>query len=337
MAAPRTTTHRRPPRLGLTQLAAAGLLTTGAAACSADLGGSGEWQEGTSLDGGGPASSLDGGSAGSDASRLDADVVTSDSSNEEPAPAEGGDASPEAGGGLGGTDGSSDGGSGALDAGRDAQPADAQPADAQPADAQPDGTLADASICSRGPIDLVWAIDGSASMLGEITDIGAQLRRLLTQLTMAGVDVRMTVLSPFDPLALAAGEATNRYRFVMADIQNDNALRVLGSSFETYADWLREGVRTDVAVASDSDSSLQATAFRAQMEAKLQHGFTFHALAAPRPPLGPCRTAEKPGAQYEALASQTDGLFASICTTNWSTTFDSLSTAILVDAPIVCQ
>lgn len=209
-------------------------------------------------------------------------------------------------------------------------------ADASPVDAQPDTAAPEAALCSRGPVDIVWAIDGSVSMQGEIVAIGSRLMSLMRSLTAAGADVRMTVLSSFDPVALGSDEPSANYHFVLADVQNSNLLAVLLSDFSQYAPWLRPGVPTDVLVASDGDSTLEVASFTSQLQALLGHPFTFHALAEPSYLFGSCATAEQPGVHYEALTTQTGGVFQTICTSNWSASFDALSAGVISDAPLVC-
>lgn len=216
----------------------------------------------------------------------------------------------------------------AADAAQDAM------ADAAHDASEPDtGTTPDAG-CTPPPVDIVWALDGSTSMLGEIAAFAGQIVPLLERLRAAGADVRMTVFAPFDPLTFTSATPGPNYRHVSADAQNENLLTVLLNLTPTIADRLRPNVRTDVLVASDYDAELDPLAFTGQLQSTLGHPFTFHAIAAPSSVFGVCNTAELAGAHYEQLARDTGGAFFSICTLDWPATFQQLGNAILADAQL---
>ncbi len=82
-----------------------------------------------------------------------------------------------------------------------------------------------------------------------------------------------------DPIATAF-TGSERYFHVDAMVDSHDAFQVLLASFEQYESHLRAGAQTHFLTIRDGDIvGMTAATFKEQMEGKLGHGFTYHALA----------------------------------------------------------
>ncbi len=142
---------------------------------------------------------------------------------------------------------------------------------------------------------------------------------------------------------------TAHLRFIEEDVGSDEPLDDLLERFVDYSDFLRPKAVTHIIAVTDDearhqggDASTTASWFRQQMEAKLGHPFTLHAIVSEdingkgAHCTGPNGDAAEPGLTYIALATATTGQFNSICTDNWTALFDSLVRAVLSSSPIEC-
>jgi hypothetical protein len=210
------------------------------------------------------------------------------------------------------------------------------------------GTITESAQVERGPVDIVWVIDGSASMLDEILAVQENITQFANMISGAGIDHRVVMLAMADVAAgTPLGMDAAHYLFVPALVDSHNALQLLLDLHPQYASFLRADAPLHFVVVSDDESALPADAFRTQMEMRAGKPFKFHAIASEADPNGlPCVGAcgipiacgaFAPGAQYYALADATGGQKISICTADWSMVFGPLQDAVIASAPLPCD
>ena len=197
-----------------------------------------------------------------------------------------------------------------------------------------------------GPADIVWVIDGSASMLDEIMAVQQNITNFANQISMAGIDHHVVMVANADVAApTPLGADPEHYRFVLANVDSRNSLQVLLDTYSLYSDFMRPEAPLHFVVVTDDNSFLQHAQFKDQMEALAGKPFFFHSIAsedAPGPCIGACGLplvcgAFAPGFEYYALSDLTGGQKISICTADWSQVFGPLQEAVIASAPLPCD
>ena len=194
------------------------------------------------------------------------------------------------------------------------------------------------------PVDIVWVVDSSGSMRDEATRVRDNMNSFSGDISASGIDHHVVVMSDPEYVSVPPplGSDPSRYQFVPQDIDSNEPLERLLSEHWRYAGFLRPEAITHFVVVTDDDSSLGAGSFISQMESRLGHRFTFHAIASPGNELLPCIAgftgiAAAPGTQYWQLADLTGGLKISVCTPDWSMVFGPLRDAIAASSALPCS
>jgi hypothetical protein len=208
------------------------------------------------------------------------------------------------------------------------------------------GSIEKEAEVTRGPVDIVLALDTSGSMTSQICNVSKNLSAFADAVgkdtrVVANYQIGIDLFFQFvalcqkeDPLAgttLAADP--NRYLRVDTKVDSNNALQVLLDRYDTYKGFLRPGAPTHFVVVSDDESDLPAATFKSQMEGKLRHSFYLHAIVA----MGNGCDGANLGTQYMTLADQTGGKKLSICAQDWSALFKELEEAVVASAPLPCE
>jgi len=208
---------------------------------------------------------------------------------------------------------------------------------------EPCAVLDATSTLTRLPVDIVWVVDDSGSMRDEQARIRENISRFASQITEAGIDMHVVIVTESDLAQGTALEGDPRYKFVDADVGSHNSLEVLLDDLPSYRDRLRPEAQTHFVAVTDDESDLSAASFQSSMEAALGHPFTFHAVASENVGGDACRCttgllcgAAAPGDEYYALAAATKGEQVSICTLDWGAVFDRLIAAVVAGAPLPC-
>jgi hypothetical protein len=200
----------------------------------------------------------------------------------------------------------------------------------------------------RGPVDIVWIIDGSGSMLDEIIAVQDNITNFANMISSAGIDHHVIMLATGDVAGTTPlGMDPAHYLYVPAAVDSHNALQLLLDQYAQYAPFLRAGAPLHFVLVSDDESAVPAEAFRTQMEMLAGKTFTFHAIASEAdvnglPCVGACGIpilcgGFAPGLQYYALADATGGQKISICIADWSMVFGPLQDAVIASAPLPCD
>lgn len=205
---------------------------------------------------------------------------------------------------------------------------------------------------SVAPIDLIWVVDSSGSMDNEAKRVQDNLNGFSEAMGKVGLDWRVVVItsSSFVKVPPPLGTSPN-FMFIDRMVNSSEPLEVLLAEHAKYGSFLRPYAVTHIVAVTDDESDLGAEDFYKQMHAKLGLHFKFHAIASEKiaptftNPTGACQTtsgfppegAAAPGVQYYKLADATGGLKFSICTSDWTGLFSTLTKAVAVAAKLPCQ
>ncbi|MDD9946656.1 MAG: VWA domain-containing protein [Myxococcales bacterium] len=178
----------------------------------------------------------------------------------------------------------------------------------------------------RTPVDVVWAIDNSLSMLPQFLNVADGLNEFTAAVEASGTDMRVVMVSTFvETLPAEVHGDRDRYLLRPVDVQSTNAFDVLLGDFPNFEAFLRPNAATHVIVVTDFVNTLPRTVFREQLERQLGHGFTFHAIAEPLT-----------GQDYYSLADETGGVKQPIAS-DWKLVFEQLRSVVVETARLPCQ
>ncbi len=209
------------------------------------------------------------------------------------------------------------------------------------------GSVKQTAEVQLGPVDIVWIIDSSASMVDELAAVQQNIASFATNIGTAGIDHHVMMLAPGDvALGTPLSEDPAHYRFVPALVDSHNALALLLAQYPDYQAFLRSDAALHFIVVSDDESDVPAETFRIEMEKLAGKKFSFHSIAsednAGLPCIGACGLpivcgAFAPGREYYALSDATGGQKISICVSDWSKVFGALQSAVIESAPLPCD
>ena len=185
------------------------------------------------------------------------------------------------------------------------------------------------------PVDIVWVIDQSGSMGGEINSVRNNMNLFASYISKAKVDYRVILVASryYDkdnhqvciPQPLAGPNCADSARFKQIDqhVDSHDALARLVQYIGTIEKHMRTGsVRRFVAVTDDDAKTVGATAFHAMLKTRPGYSdYKFHSIVA----LKDKGCAADDGKHYIALSNLTGGLKAHICSAAWSTLFSQLA------------
>lgn len=209
------------------------------------------------------------------------------------------------------------------------------------------GKLTQMAQVKLGPADIVWIIDGSASMFDELAAVQENIEAFATSIAAAGIDHHVVMLAGGDLAAnTKLGMDPAHYLFVPSAVGSNNALDLLLAQYDQYKAFLRPEASLNFVVVTDDNSFTAGADFKAQMEMVAGKKFMFHAIASESvdglPCTGACGIplvcgAFSPGIEYYSLADSTGGQKISICTADWSQVFGPLQKAVIESAPLPCD
>ncbi len=217
-----------------------------------------------------------------------------------------------------------------------------------PADQAGCAFLRVAAQITSTPVDLIFVVDSSGSMIDVAEVVQQRLANLSSSLLGSGVDFRLVLITASwlgnvpEPLA-----NDSRFLFVPQSVQNGEAFAQVLTHFDGYASLLRPEAATVVVAVSDDDSRMAASDFKTLLEARLGHGFVFHAIASENAShgmggllpgcTGPYGAAWDVGTQYYRLADLTGGQKFSVCTEDWTGLFDGIAQSTVNHVAIPCS
>jgi hypothetical protein len=224
------------------------------------------------------------------------------------------------------------------------------------------------------PIDIIWAIDTSGSMIFETAEVQANMNMFAEQIVNAGLDVHVVLISepqgsPFEmlppgfpppppgffpkmgiciPAPLGTGDCpadTNlpNYLHVPETVNSSDSLRQLIMQYPMYKDSLRQKALKYFVVVTDDESSMPAEQFIMQVD-NMDPGwfdswrffgvFCFDTMCIGLPP--PCET---PGNIYRQVVDMTGGLAGSLCMgqSDFKSVFDELAKQVITTTELACE
>lgn len=207
-----------------------------------------------------------------------------------------------------------------------------------------------AAEAATAPVDIVWVIDSSGSMRGEAAIVQDNMNAFVAAISSAGIDHHVVVMTHRDYVDVPPplGEDFERYLFIHQPVWSDQPLELLLSNFARYSFFIRPRGALHFVAVTDDETPTEPAAFLSEMEERLGREFTFHAIASEvafhdcvggvceEGCEGPNGAASAIGERYYELADLTGGEQFSICTSDWSALFDTLSEAVILSAALPC-
>lgn len=191
---------------------------------------------------------------------------------------------------------------------------------------------------TRTPVDVVWLVDTSGSMVAETAAVNANLNRFATSLAQSGLDYRVVMIAARGtgrlrvcvppPLGGANCADGPRFRHVPQFIGSRNPLQILLSTYSQWRDFLRPGTHRVIVAVTDDDSNLSADAFDAMLRANAGWDeYVFNSIVGFES-RADCPTLSRRGSVYLTLTERTGGQRARVCDPDWSGTFTSFAHTI---------
>lgn len=236
----------------------------------------------------------------------------------------------------------------------------------------PDASCASVSSEAQAqlqPADIIIAVDTSGSMDEEAAQVQANLNKFAQIITGSGIDVHVVMIADASmciPAPLGSGacngadEKLPNYRHVVQGVGSSNGLQIILDTYPQWKDSLRPNATKTIAIVSDDDSSLGATAFMNGIVAldPTFTGFKFDAIVSFESPdscalcflncagcaNSCCNKAQlctpisaDEGKVYKQLVQQTGGVIGNLCIQNFDPVFQDMAKAVVTDAKILCE
>lgn len=211
---------------------------------------------------------------------------------------------------------------------------------------------------SQRPVDIIWVVDTSGSMDDESNAVQNALNSFSSFIEGSLVDHHVILIANQADMTVPAPLGTGpRFRHVNVTVGSTDALQKIVSSYAQYQDFLRPDAAVHFVVVTDDESNWSRATFDAALAGLTAPGFpsgyTFHAICSEEnvivpanPPIpaliGPCTgglgggTAAEPGVTYIGMSAATNGVWRSICSTDWQPIFTALAEAATVSAALPC-
>jgi hypothetical protein len=193
------------------------------------------------------------------------------------------------------------------------------------------------------PVDIVFLVDTSASMMEEALAVRNNLNAFSQQIIAAGIDVRIVVVGerggwiggnpliyvciepPLGAGNCPAGPDTNlpTYLHITEAVGSSDSLQVF---LDTYDDWsfqLRPDSMRHIVVISDDNSAMSGADFQAALPAlsPIFDDFIFHGIVAAQD----CNAAASVGQVYIDLIAETGGVLGDLCLQQFAPVFGEIS------------
>lgn len=195
------------------------------------------------------------------------------------------------------------------------------------------------------PVDIIWFVDTSGSMVEERAQVEANLNAFSQLISQSGLDYRIIVIGDrsvcIEPPLGGGGcpdTDTDRYRHVRTSVDSTSGLDRVVDDYPLYQDFLRPNARAHIVAVTDDNARQTPLWFLGAMsqlnDPGFAYGFVFHSLVAygRLRRIGCCGVhgcGARVGQAYLDLSGMTGGLTEPICTGDWSTIFDTLAEHII--------
>ncbi len=188
---------------------------------------------------------------------------------------------------------------------------------------------------SARPIDIIFVVDQSSSMVEEINNVKKNLNGFSSFISTQKIDYHVVMVAQKGsgshdiciqtPLGGANCTDGPRYKQVDHFITSENPLLVIQSEITAIESFLRKGSLRHFIAITDDDSILPARDFNTWLKKRPGYqDYVFHSIVG----LRNSTCADAKGKVYQALSLLTGGSESNICTTNWSSLFNQLGKAV---------
>lgn len=210
----------------------------------------------------------------------------------------------------------------------------------------------EAKLIGGQGVDIIWAIDSSASMVEEIGWLQANLNNFANYIGSAQVDYHVILIGasliPIFPICvpppLGGPNCTNgpRYLNILDQVGSTDGLERFVANYKHYQSFLRPQTVKHFVIVTDDDSAKPAQWFKDELAKKqnpgFANGFVFNSIVSfGSDPQKGCHTGADQGDVYLELTQQTGGAKFPICDTNWAPMFQALAKDIVALIPPPCS
>ena len=190
------------------------------------------------------------------------------------------------------------------------------------------------------PVHVIWALDDSASMAGEMLVVQDNLNAFADAIRTSGIEVRIVLIGhgACVPAPLGSGVCPNdsrppEYLHVDVGVGGGDGLRNIIQVYPQYENWLESSWQPYLGVISDSNSSTMSApefaAAVASLGAELD-GWKFAGVVCTRT----CSACSTAATVYPELATQTAGIAGDLCVL--TDALSSLASSIVAEAKLAC-
>jgi hypothetical protein len=202
------------------------------------------------------------------------------------------------------------------------------------------------AMSAKLPVDIIWVIDNSGSMKEEEGYIKTNLNSFSSNIAASGVDYHVIVIADTSHITVPPPlGGSPQFMAINQNIDSHNALSMIISTYPQWQAFLRPNAKRHFVAVSDDESTMKAADFKTAVAGLTNpgfpNGFTFDAIVAENGPISippdHCfGLSSAKGQQYIDLQMQTGGVFASLCQTDWTPIFNTLSMAVVQGTSLPC-
>lgn len=223
----------------------------------------------------------------------------------------------------------------------------------------PDGApLPDAAACAAEevtaaevtlPVDIIWVIDNSGSMDEEEARVQNNINNFSSAIAASGVDYHVIVISDTSHINVPPPlGGSPQFLAVNQSVGSNNPLELVVQTYPMYQAFLRPSSIKHFVAVTDDESDWSKSMFESSIAALTMPGFgtnwKFHAVVAEdngitfMPPFTTHCTglAAAAGQTYINLQTAHPGTFFSLCDTDWTPLFATLSTEVTEGLSLPC-
>ncbi|MCA9612068.1 MAG: VWA domain-containing protein [Sandaracinus sp.] len=202
------------------------------------------------------------------------------------------------------------------------------------------------------PVDIVWIVDDSGSMSEEASLVQEQMNSFVTTISASGIDVHVVLITApgFINVPDPLGSNPDQFLRVEESVFSDEALEKLISTYPRWSDFLRRESSLHLIAVTDDESKITGAEFVGDMQAAAGRTFRLHAIASPPGSThtiggigftmdgcaGPHGEAAANGERYWQASLATGGRQLNICSSDWSSLFRELATAVSIPTVLPC-
>ena len=210
------------------------------------------------------------------------------------------------------------------------------------------------------PVDIIWMIDASPSMDGEITTIEGELNSFAQRIGLSGLDYRVVLIGsdsehcdsdhcyfeicvppPLSAEAVCPDIDSEVYLHVREPIHSHDGLEVTVNSYGEWGSFLREESMVHFIMVTDDDTGWQLDdvefmEFIRERGIGEPYGIKFHSIIEFEI-YGSGSCGNNRGDEYINLSELTGGETYDICEDDWEPIFSALEEAVSVGTAVPCQ